>query len=652
MEKTGTGLAPLISLRGLGRVFASGEENVAVLSDINLDIAAGEMVAIVGASGSGKSTLMNILGCLDRPSSGSYRIAGRETSSLEPDELAELRREHFGFIFQRYHLLGELTALGNVEVPAIYAGARTAARQGRAVSLLRRLGMGERLGHRPGQLSGGQQQRVSIARALMNDAEVILADEPTGALDSHSGEEVLRILEGLHSEGRTVILVTHDMDVARRAERLIEIRDGRIVADRRVGGAGRLVVPVPRARLAGGGPWFDRFREAARMAVSSMRAHRLRSFLTMLGIVIGIAAVVNVVALGAGAQKQVLNEISGLGTNTLEIFPGADMGDMRSGRIKTLVVADIDALAREPYVGAITPTVNTSVTLRLGGQAVTAQVTGVGEGYFDAKGVTLLEGRLFDASDVAAMTQDAVIDTTTRDRLFPDGEPPLGQVILAGRAPARVVGVVKARQGFGGGENLTVYLPYTTVQARMLGDSSLAGVTLRVADNTDMALAEQAVTAFLTERHGVKDFFIINTDEIRETITNTTSTLTLLVAAIAVISLVVGGIGVMNIMLVSVAERVGEIGVRMAVGARQSDILWQFLVEAVLVCLIGGLLGVAGALAFGLAFSALGSSFQMVYSPTSIVVAVVSSSLIGIVFGFLPARRAARLDPVVALSKL
>ncbi|MDO4706275.1 MAG: ATP-binding cassette domain-containing protein, partial [Comamonadaceae bacterium] len=231
-SQTARGAAPLLEVRQLCREFPAGEGTIAVLKNVSLDIHAGEMVAIVGQSGSGKSTLMNILGCLDQPSSGSYRVGGRETGQLDPDELAQLRREYFGFIFQRYHLLSDLTAQANVEVPAIYAGAPTAQRQARARQLLARLGLAERTGHTPGKLSGGQQQRVSIARALMNGGQVILADEPTGALDSASGVEVMNILSELHAEGHTIILVTHDMQVAAHAQRIIEIRDGEIISDR------------------------------------------------------------------------------------------------------------------------------------------------------------------------------------------------------------------------------------------------------------------------------------------------------------------------------------------------------------------------------------------------------------------------------------
>ncbi|MFG1401536.1 MacB family efflux pump subunit [Xanthobacter sediminis] len=654
--------APLIELSRLRREYPAGEGVLTVLKDIDLTIAEGEMVAIVGASGSGKSTLMNILGCLSRPTSGSYRIAGRETADLDPDELAALRREHFGFIFQRYHLLGELTALGNVEIPAIYAGWHASARRARALELLDRLGMGDRTGHRPGQLSGGQQQRVSIARALMNGAKLILADEPTGALDKASGEEVLRILDELHAEGKTIVIVTHDMNVAARAERIIEFSDGAIISDRRTDKARRAPEAPPdptereAAAAAAARSWQAlamRFQEAFRMALLAMNAHRLRTFLTMLGIIIGIASVVCVVALGEGSRRKVLANISSLGTNTLEVFPGKTFGDMRSGKVTTLVVSDARALEEQPFVAAVTPTVSTSKTVRFGPVEASALVNGVGAQYFEARGSKLAQGAFFDEDAVRAYAQDVVIDENTRKTLFADfAGDPVGQVILVGDVPCRVLGITEPQQGgFGSSQNLSVYLPYTTVQARILGTTALRSITVKVSDDTDTELAETAVTDLLTRRHGKQDFFILNTDDIRKTITSTTETLTLLIAGIALISLLVGGVGVMNIMLVSVSERVAEIGVRMAVGARRSDILQQFLIEAVLVCLIGGVLGIGTALGFGVLFAQLGSNFTLVYSPASIVVAFVSSSLIGGIFGFLPARNASKLDPVEALSR-
>ncbi|WP_293706044.1 MacB family efflux pump subunit [Stenotrophomonas sp. UBA7606] len=646
---------PLLQLRDLRREFPAGEETIAVLKDVNLDIHAGEMVAIVGQSGSGKSTLMNILGCLDRPTVGSYKVAGRETGRMQPDELAELRREHFGFIFQRYHLLGDLDARGNVEVPAIYAGTPADARRSRAEALLARLGLSDRMGHKPGQLSGGQQQRVSIARALMNGGEVILADEPTGALDSASGEEVMAILGELHAEGQTIIIVTHDMHVAEHAQRIIEIRDGEIIADRRndkVPALQKQQCPAPQPST---GNAFqaarDRFVEAFRMALLAMNAHRLRTFLTMLGIIIGIASVVSVVAMGNGSQQQILQNISSLGTNTIDVYPGKGFGDMRSGRVQTLKSSDAEALATQSYIDSVTPSVSSSVTARVGNKAASAQVSGIGDQYFRVKGMSLVSGRYFDESEVKSLAQVVVIDENTRTQLF-GSDDPLGQVVLLGNVPARVIGVAKRQSmGFGGSTNLSVWVPYTTVMARMLGQTYLSSITLRVKDDTPMDAAQSAITKLLTLRHGTEDFFLSNTAEIRETIESTTKTMTLLIGAIAAIALVVGGIGVMNIMLVSVTERTREIGVRMAVGARQSDIRQQFLIEAVLVCLLGGVLGIALALSIGWAFQTFGASFTLMFSTGSIIAAFACSTLIGVAFGFLPARNAAQLDPVEALAR-
>ncbi|MGM7762746.1 MacB family efflux pump subunit [Yersinia enterocolitica] len=650
----------LLQLDNVSRWFISGEERVQVLKNINLTIHSGEMVAIVGASGSGKSTLMNILGCLDKPSSGEYLVAGRIPQHLDSNELAELRREHFGFIFQRYHLLNDLSAQENVEIPAIYAGVNREERRQRAASLLSRLGLVDRLDYSPNQLSGGQQQRVSIARALMNGGEVILADEPTGALDTHSGTEVLNILKGLHQQGHTVVIVTHDMSIAEHAQRIIELRDGEVIADRQMPQpelpAKICTIETPdiahKPPLASWKAQRDRLQEAFKMALLAMSAQRLRTLLTMLGIIIGIASVVSVVALGKGSQQQVLANINSMGTSTLEIFPGKDFGDMRSAAIHTLRATDADALAQQGYIHSVTPTVSTSTTLRYGNKSVSGTVNGVGEQYFLVRGYTLAQGMAFNRTSVDNLMQEAVIDENTRDKLFPNGENPLGKVILLGSLPCRVIGVAAKKQsGFGSDENLNVWIPYTTAMKRMLGQSYLKSITVRVNDDIDLANAEQGVTKLLTQRHGTQDFFVMNTDSIRQTIEKTTSTMTLLVSMIAVISLVVGGIGVMNIMLVSVTERTKEIGVRMAVGARTSDIMQQFLIEAVLVCLLGGCLGVVLSLVIGLLFSQFSSSFSMVYSATSIITAFICSSLIGVIFGFFPAKRAAQMDPIRALER-
>ncbi|ODT82896.1 MAG: macrolide ABC transporter permease/ATP-binding protein MacB [Pelagibacterium sp. SCN 64-44] len=645
---------PIISIRGLWRRFQTGGESVAVLRDVDIDIHRGEMVAIIGQSGSGKSTLMNILGCLDRASEGSYHFAGKDVGRLDADALAALRREHFGFIFQRYQLLPDLDAVENVEVPAVYAGAAPQARRERAISLLTRLGLGDRLSHRPNALSGGQQQRVSVARALMNGGEVILADEPTGALDSRSGKELMALLKELHADGHTIILVTHDAGIAAQAQRVIEISDGQIIADRLNGVETRN--EKQRETMRPASSWrrgLDRSGEALRMALRAMGAHKLRTFLTMLGIIIGIASVVSVVALGQGSQQTVLENIASIGTNTINIYPGSGFGDMRSGRVRTLKPSDADALAEQGFADSVTPQVSANATARYRNTASNASVTGVGVGYFQVNGRSFTSGAGFTEQSIEDRAQEAVIDQNAASAIFTDGEDPIGKVIMLGKVPVRVIGVVATMTGFGpGGNNANIYLPYTAAMDRILGQSYLNSIAIRVADDFDMSEAEAEVTALLTRLHGgTQDFFLQNTDTIRETIQSTSATLALLISTIAVISLVVGGIGVMNIMLVSVSERTKEIGIRMAVGARRSDILRQFLIEAVLVCFAGGAIGVGLSFGLGHLLTAIVSGARLAYSGESIALAILSASLIGVVFGFMPARSAARLDPVEALAR-
>ncbi len=645
---------PIISISGLVRRFQAGGEAVAVLKGVDLDIHRGEMVSIIGQSGSGKSTLMNILGCLDRASEGSYRFSGKDVGKLDADELAALRREHFGFIFQRYQLLPDLDAVENVEVPAVYAGVDAGARRKRAIALLTRLGLAERLDHRPNALSGGQQQRVSVARALMNGGEVILADEPTGALDSRSGKELMALLKELHADGHTIIIVTHDPQIAAQTERVIEIADGEIIADRHNVEPRR--VEKAETDIKHAASWrrgFDRMGEALRMALRAMGAHKLRTFLTMLGIIIGIASVVSVVALGQGSQQTVLENISSIGTNTINVYPGSGFGDMRSGRVRTLRPTDAEALAEQPYADSVTPQVSSNATALYRNTATNASVTGVGADYFQVNGRTFTAGSSFGAESIASMAQEAVIDQTAATAIFTNGEDPVGQVIMLGRVPVRVIGVVAASTGFGpGGNNANIYVPYTSAMSRILGQSWLNSIAVRVTDDYDTAQAEAEITELMTRLHGgTTDFFLQNTDTIRETIQSTTATLTILISTIAVISLVVGGIGVMNIMLVSVSERTKEIGIRMAVGARRSDIMRQFLIEAVLVCFAGGAAGVALSFALGQGLTAIVAGARLAYSTESIVLAIISASVIGIVFGFMPARSAARLDPVEALAR-
>ncbi len=649
---------PIMEVKDLIREFPAGDEKIRVLHGIDLTIYEGEMVAIIGQSGSGKSTLMNILGCLDQATAGSYHIYGKAVDKLTADELAELRREHFGFIFQRYHLLGDINAQDNVAVPAVYAGMPVRQREARATQLLDDLGLGAKTQNRPSQLSGGQQQRVSIARALMNGGDIILADEPTGALDSQSGKDVMAILRNLNNQGHTIIMVTHDPSIAAQAERVIEIKDGQILKDYYTDNRFDKTTEVQHlnfAKKSGVTAFLDRLSEAFKMSVLAMKAHKMRTLLTMLGIIIGIASVVSVVGLGQGSQQKILNDISSLGTNTLTIRDGYKFGDpRRKYHDDNLTDADANAVAEQPYVQSVSPQVSSnSASARYRETEASVNVSGVGKDYLTVKGEKLALGQTFNDNSITSMTQDVIIDNNAKTAFFANVSDPIGEVMLVGSVPARVIGVLQpSEQAFGpSSDTPTLYMPYTTVMHRMVGTSHVDSFIVLLKNTISSSAAEQAVSDLIEQRHGTDDFRIQNSDSIRQTIESTTGTMTLLVSSIAIISLIVGGIGVMNIMLVSVTERTSEIGVRMAVGARQSDIMQQFLIEAILVCILGGILGISLAFAIGALINKFaGGNFQVVYSTTSIVAAVVCSTLIGVVFGFIPARNAARLNPVDALS--
>lgn len=649
----------LLNLKDIKKSFGQGESKVEVLHGINLTINKGELVAIIGPSGSGKSTLMNIIGCLDTPTEGSYQVDGHDTFNMLPDELASLRRDFFGFIFQRYHLLGHLNAMENVQVPAIYSGTGKEKRESRSVKLLEILGLGNKTENKPSQLSGGQQQRVSIARALMNGGQIILADEPTGALDSKSGAEVMDILTELNKEGHTVILVTHDPRIAAHAHRVITIKDGAIesdtvndnISDHQNKEDDSLAVHFSDKVVNSYRAYFDRFKEAYTMAIRAMISNRMRTLLTMLGIIIGIMSVVTVVALARGASDQIISNISSMGTNTITIMPGQKMGDMRSGRVRTLSVKDLKALKGQPFVDSASPTVQNSGMVQRYNVDATATVIGVSGEYFRVYGMEIEKGRMFSEDEASLSPQVGVIDYNTKNTFFKN-EDPIGKRLFVQGKPITVIGLLVDKEvAFRHSDNLYIYVPYSTMMNRIVKQNYISSIIVRTADGFSPAVAEASIASLLKSRHGRKDFFMMSSDTIMKSINQATGTFTLLISAIAVISLVVGGIGVMNIMLVSVTERTREIGIRMAVGARRSDIMTQFLIESVTVCLIGGMLGVVFSMFTGYVLSIFVPNIPLSFSLASIVIAVLTSSIIGVLFGYMPARSAARLNPIDALAR-
>lgn len=639
-------MPPLLEIRNITRAFQSGDTVIKALNNVSLTINAGEFVSIMGQSGSGKSTLMNVLGCLDRPDSGQYLVNGTDVSTYTSDELAELRREQFGFIFQRYNLLATSTASENVEIPAVYAGLSKSLRAERAQILLDKLGIGDRGHHRPNQLSGGQQQRVAIARALMNNASVILADEPTGALDSKSGLEVMELLNQLNAEGHTIILITHDEQVASNAKRQIRIQDGKIISDT---GEYNTNTPAIHSSTVKKNDVTSSTEEAVQTAFRALRVNIFRTSLTLLGIIIGVAAVITMLAIGNGSKQRVLNQISSMGTNLLSVRPGAP-GMRPTGDVATLTMEDAKALEALDNVEVVVPERDTSKTVRYGNIDTQTKITAVSAGFPTAQDWPVERGSFFTLPDLNSYAPVAVLGTTVANALFPLNQDPIGKYVLIGNIPFEVIGVMKSKgaAAWGQDQDDTVFVPITTAMIRLVGSTYLNGITVRVGDTDKIDDTQTAITALLMSRHSVQDFSVRNTAAFLEMASETQNTLTILLGAVAAISLLVGGIGVMNIMLVSVTERTREIGIRMATGARMRDILIQFNTESAVVCTIGGLLGLVIGFITGGIISMFGVSILFTFWPA--VLAFACAIATGLIFGYLPARKAAMLDPVIALA--
>lgn len=645
-------MAPLISLQDVSKTYFNGDIAVEVLHHISLDIEAGEFVAIIGQSGSGKSTLMNILGCLDQPTSGNYFIEGENVSGFDSDELAALRRRTFGFIFQSYNLIPTASARENVEVPAVYAGVSARDRHDRAEALLQSLKLGERIDHRPNQLSGGQQQRVSIARALMNGGRVILADEPTGALDSQSGDEVMRLLRDMNENGHTVIVITHSREVAAQADRLIEISDGHIVADRSKKGRSNPDAAVGLAqRTREGFAAIADVSEAVKMALRALRANLFRTILTLLGIVIGVGSVVAMLAIGTGAQNSVLDRISSMGSDLLVVRPSmANFRGSAGGTNVTLVPADADAITELANVAFAVPEMTSTVTLRRGNIDYQTTANGTVPQFTEAKSWKIGRGEFINRNDMETYAPVAVLGETVVKTLFPEGSDPIGQYVLVNKIPFQVIGVMSGMGASAGGNDQddVVLVPLTTGSMRLFGQRNIRTITVKVQDASAIDLTQERIQALLNERHRKDDTQITNMSSVREAFTETSNTMKFFLGSVAAISLLVGGIGVMNIMLVSVSERTREIGVRMATGARERDILVQFIVEALVVSAIGGAIGVVAGLSTGYAAKAFGMPVS--FTPGPVALAFACAFLTGLLFGYLPARNASRLQPAVALS--
>ncbi|WP_349688339.1 ABC transporter permease [Campylobacter coli] len=626
----------------------------AILKNVSLSIEKGEFVAIIGQSGSGKTSLLNIIGTLDMPSSGSYIFENYEVTKLNSDEKARLRREKIGFVFQRYNLLSLLSADRNVSLPAVYAGKSIHERSQKAKELLENLELVHKLNSKPNELSGGQQQRVCIARALMNGGELILADEPTGALDSKSGIMVLEILQKLNAQGHTIILVTHDPKIAAQAKRIIEIKDGEILSDTKDGNFNPKIIlkamPKEKKTLT---LLKNQAFECLKIAYSSILAHKLRSILTMLGIIIGVASVVCVVALGLGSQAKVLESIAGLGTNTIEIYPGRGFGDLRSGRTR-LNFSDLQTLRTLEYLDAVDAHSSTSGIATYTNISLSARAEGVGVNNFAIEGLKLQVGRILNNEDIETNANVAVLDFNAKKNLFPNvpSKSILGRVVIFNSQPFKIIGVLQKDTEKPIEDNVVrLYMPYTTLMNKLTGDRNLREIIVKVKDDVSSTLAENAIIRILEIKRGQRDFFTFNSDTFKQAITANKRTTTILTASVAVIALIVGGIGVMNIMLVSVSERTREIGIRMAIGARREDIMMQFLIEAVMICSMGAILGVLLSVFVIFGFNTLSTDFPMILNAYSVLSGLLSSVLIGVVFGFFPARNAANLNPISALSK-
>ncbi len=646
----------MIELKNISKAYTMGLIGVQALNDVSLTIQAGDFVAIMGPSGSGKSTLLHILGLLDRPDKGAYLLGDKDVSGLGDDELSAVRSQAAGFVFQQFHLLKRSTAIENVQLPLIYAGKREF--KSLALERIKDVGLEARVHHRPNELSGGEQQRIAIARALVNDPPIIFADEPTGNLDTKSEEEIMKILEALNRQGKTIIMVTHENEVAQRARRIIMMRDGKVLSDTRkapvVATPAGEIHPVWNEASAGnkGAEWADHIKEALRSIISN----KMRSALSMLGILIGVAAVIAMLALGEGASESIKARLASMGSNLLMVRPGSAQTRgvaLEAGTVTRFTVQDADAIAKLPEVKRASGAVRGKAQLVYGEKNWSTQVQGVGVEYETMRASKPTSGRFFTEEELRSRERVVLVGATVAHELFPDEEP-LGAVIKINRIPFKVIGMLprKGSSGWNDDDDVVV-IPITTAMFRVLGKQYVDSIDVEARDVTTMKDTEDAVRKLIIKRQKLSKenedtFQIRNMTQLQETLSSTTQTMTMLLGCIAAISLLVGGIGIMNIMLVSVTERTKEIGLRKAIGARKMDIIHQFLIESVMMTVCGGLLGVA--LGVGSAVSlAIFAGWATKIAPGAVILSSVFSIVVGLVFGIWPARKAAQLNPIEAL---
>jgi len=650
----------MIEVKNISKTYKTGKIGVRALRNVSLKIASGEFVAIIGPSGSGKSTLLHILGFLDRPDSGSYYLGKKEISKLTDDELAILRNRLAGFVFQQFHLLPRITALENAQLPLIYAGKRQL--KDKAHDLIKEVGLAHREAHRSNELSGGEQQRVAIARSLVNDPLIILADEPTGNLDTKSEEEIVSILKRLNEKGKTVIMVTHEKEIAQNAKRIISMRDGEIISDEKIGAESETssipkdISPndaLSQSHLAQG---RAEFIDHLRQGLYAIKSHKMRSFLSMLGILIGVAAVIAMLALGEGAKESISQRLASLGSNLLMVRPGSHRFhgvSLESGAVTRFTIQDTDAIAKLPQVKNVSPLVRGRAQIVYGNKNWNTQVEGTGANYAAMRASVPAVGRFFTEEELRVRQKVVLLGTTVARELFGDINP-TGARIKINRINFQVIGVLpeKGAAGWRDQDDVAV-IPVTTVMYRLLGKEYLDSIDVEVREANLMEKAQKSISELIIKRHRLsKDnedaFQIRNMAEIQETIESTARTMTSLLGSIAAISLLVGGIGIMNIMLVSVTERTREIGLRKAVGARRMDIMTQFLIESIVLTFLGGIAGIVfgWCIAWLLAYFA---GWATKVSTLSIVLATTFSIGVGIGFGLWPARQAAKLDPIEAL---